>query len=62
METIENIKEIIVNNLGINLCSVSKIEVGKRGDGQLENIVIEFIPNGESDGTHDISVWNNKEK
>ena len=38
------LKEIIVNNLGINLCSVKTIEVKRQEDGQITDIYIGFIP------------------
>lgn len=41
-ETIEN---MIVNNFGINLCSVDNIDIKRQEDGQLKEINIKFIPN-----------------
>ena len=41
----ESIKQFIVNNLGINLCSVKEIKVKKQTDEQLISIHIDFIPN-----------------
>ena len=34
----------IVNNLGINLCSVEGIDIDRQDDGQIKEIVIKFIP------------------
>lgn len=37
----------IVNQLGINLCSVKSINVDRQEDGQIKEIKIEFIPAAE---------------
>jgi len=37
--------EVIPNNMGINLCSVEKISWIKQRDGQLQTLMIHFIPN-----------------
>lgn len=34
----------IVNQLGINLCSVDRIKVFRQADRQIKKIVINFIP------------------
>lgn len=47
MDIESSIKEFIVNQLGINLCSVDKIRIEKQADGQLVNINISFIPNND---------------
>lgn len=42
------ISTFIVNQLGINLCSVKSINVDRQDDGQIKEIKIEFIPdNGD---------------
>jgi len=38
---------VIPNYMGINLCSVDRIEWEKLEDGQLTNLTIVFIPNLE---------------
>ena len=38
------IEEFIVNNLGINLCSVESIDINRQNDGQITDIQIKFIP------------------
>ena len=38
------IMEFIVNNMGINLCSVDDIVIDYETDGQVRNINISFIP------------------
>lgn len=40
----KQIGEFIVNNLGINLCSVESIDVDRQSDGQIKYINIKFIP------------------
>ena len=40
----ETIATFIVNQLGINLCSVKTINVARQEDGQIKEIKIEFIP------------------
>lgn len=40
----EYIETFIVNQLGINLCSVKDIEIDRQADGQLKVVKIEFIP------------------
>ena len=40
----EMIATFIVNQLGINLCSVKSINVDCQEDGQIKEIKIEFIP------------------
>ena len=42
--TEEMIATFIVNQLGINLCSVKSINVDRQEDGQIKEIKIEFIP------------------
>lgn len=42
--TEETIATFIVNQLGINLCSVKSINVDRQEDGQIKEIKIEFIP------------------
>lgn len=41
------ISTFIVNQLGINLCSVKSIIVDRQEDGQIREIKIEFIPAAE---------------
>lgn len=48
MDTENSIKKFIVNQLGINLCSVDKIRIEKQADGQLININISFFPNNDN--------------
>lgn len=36
--------EVIPNSMGINLCSVEKISWIKRNDGQLQTLMIHFLP------------------
>lgn len=44
------IEKFIVNNLGINLCSVESIDFNRQDDGQLIDITIKFIPDkGDND-------------
>lgn len=38
------ISTFIVNQLGINLCSVKSINVDRQDDGQIKEIKIKFIP------------------
>lgn len=42
--TKQRIESFIVNELGINLCSVKNIEINRQSDSQLKEIKIEFIP------------------
>ena len=37
--------EVIPNHMGINLCSVEKISWTKQNDGQLQTLMIHFVPN-----------------
>jgi hypothetical protein len=39
----------IVNQLGINLCSVDRIKVFRKADRQIKKIVINFIPTEHQD-------------
>lgn len=43
------ISTFIVNQLGINLCSVKSINVDRQEDGQIREIKIEFIPSTGED-------------
>jgi len=43
-DTIKTVETFIVNQLGINLCSVAEIKVDKQDDGQLKEISIKFKP------------------
>ena len=43
-EAAEMIGHFIVNQLGINLCSVDRIKVFRQADRQIKKIVINFIP------------------
>ena len=36
--------EVIPNHMGINLCSVDSISWTKQNDGQLQTLMIHFIP------------------
>ena len=45
----ELISTFIVNQLGINLCSVKSINVDRQEDGQIREIKIEFIPSTGED-------------
>jgi hypothetical protein len=36
---------VIPNHMGINLCSVDSITWTEQSDGQLVNLIINFIPN-----------------
>jgi len=45
----ETIATFIVNQLGINLCSVKSINVDRQEDGQIKEIKIEFIPSISED-------------
>lgn len=40
----EMIATFIVNQLGINLCSVKSINIDRQEDGQIKQIKINFIP------------------
>ena len=40
----DQIGHFIVNQLGINLCSVDRIKVFRQDDQQLRKVVINFIP------------------
>ena len=42
--TEELIEQFIVNQLGINLCTVKSINIDRQNDGQIKEIKIEFIP------------------
>ena len=44
-EIIQLIEQFIVNELGINLCSVKEIKVNRQDDKQITDIYIEFTPN-----------------
>lgn len=46
-ETESRIANFIVNELGINLCSVEDIIVDRVEDGQIKDINIKFIPSNE---------------
>lgn len=48
MKTEDLISTFIVNQLGINLCSVESISVDRQDDGQIKEIKIEFIPDNEA--------------
>lgn len=39
---------VIPDMMGINLCSVSMIGFVKQDDGQLQEVIIRFTPNGET--------------
>jgi len=41
--------EVIPNYMGINLCSVHSIAWTEQDDGQLVDLVINFIPNNEDE-------------
>jgi hypothetical protein len=43
-EVAEMTGHFIVNQLGINLCSVDRIKVFRQDDQQIKKIVINFIP------------------
>ena len=48
--TVEQIvTEFIPNELGINLCAVDSISVGRQMDGQLTDIHIKFKPDNSED-------------
>ena len=48
-KTVEQIvTEFIPNELGINLCAVKSISVGRQIDGQLTEIHIKFKPDSET--------------
>ena len=42
--TKELIEEFIVNQLGINLCSVKGITIDRQDDKQIKQIIIDFKP------------------
>ena len=42
--TKELIEEFIVNQLGINLCSIKGITIDRQDDQQIKKIVIDFKP------------------
>jgi len=42
--TMELIEQFIVNQLGINLCSVKGITIDRQDDNQIKKIVIDFKP------------------
>jgi len=56
-ETKKSIACFIVNNLGINLCSVRDIHVSRQKDGQIKNIQIVFIPSDVSENQKRVSEW-----
>ena len=53
--TVEDlISTFIVNQLGINLCSVKSINVDRQDDGQIKEIKIKFIPSVDSNATKEL--------
>ena len=53
--TVEDlISSFIVNQLGINLCSVKSIGVDRQDDGQIKEIKIEFIPAVDGNATKEL--------
>ena len=59
-ETKKAIMQFIVNNLGINLCSVRDIYISKQKDGQLKNIQITFNPSEMSANQKIVMDWQAK--
>lgn len=51
--TEQRIESFIVNELGINLCSVKNIEINRQSDSQLKEIKIEFIPSTKKSTTNE---------
>lgn len=53
--TVEDlISTFIVNQLGINLCSVESIGVDRQDDGQIKEIKIKFIPDVNGNATKEL--------
>ena len=48
-EAAEMVGHFIVNQLGINLCSVDRIKVFRQADRQIKKIVINLIPTENPD-------------
>ena len=56
--TVEDlISSFIVNQLGINLCSVKSINVDRQEDGQIKEIKIEFIPAKEELDENEVEFY-----
>ena len=57
MKTEDLISTFIVNQLGINLCSVKSINVDRQEDGQIKEIKIEFIPAKEELDENEVEFY-----
>ncbi len=57
MTTEDLISTFIVNQLGINLCSVKSINVDRQEDGQIKEIKIEFIPAKEELDENEVEFY-----
>lgn len=47
--TKELIEQFIVNQLGINLCSVKGITIDRQDDNQIKQIIIDFKPDNSGE-------------
>ena len=47
--TKELIEQFIVNQLGINLCSVKDITIERQDDNQIKQIIIDFKPDNSGE-------------
>ena len=45
----EKLETFIANELGINMCAVKDIQIGRQPDGQLTTININFVPSEKCD-------------
>ena len=58
--TAKSVANFIVNNLGINLCSVKDIRISKQKDGQLKDIQIVFYPSKVPEPQRLVQEWQAK--
>lgn len=57
MKTEDVISTFIVNQLGINLCSVKSINIDRQEDGQIKEIKIEFNPAKEELDENEVEFY-----
>ena len=55
--TAKSVMGFVVNNLGINLCSVKDICISRQKDGQLKDIQIVFEPLVENENQKLVQEW-----
>lgn len=55
--TAKSIMNFVVNNLGINLCSVKDIRISRQKDRQLKDIQIVFEPFNENENQKLVREW-----